>query len=533
MGPDRIYRFGIFELRGSTGELRRAGVRLRLARQVATLLVVLLERPGELVLRRELQERLWPDTHVDRERGLTNVVNRLRDVLGDTSSRARFIETVPTRGYRFVAPVEVVDIEPAARAAESSGGTRGRSAAVAVSVAAGIAFAVAGAVMWTGLGQRGDSPARPFYLAAVQLQDQASEGSLSAARTLLERAIAVDASFGPAYGALAVNSLQLGEQGTLPLREAREAARSAASTALDLDQTLPDAHLAMALVHIREDWRWSDAERALQACLAHAPTSAPCLRAHANLLAARGRLDEALASIERASEIEPRSAETHAQAGRLLLFARRYPEAAARLRTALSVEPRFAATHKLLSDAFWHGGMQADAQRAFLEWLALIDVPATELTFVEATLRRDGLPGLWRTLLQRPDKPGATHPGMAFKRATMHAALGEITPAVDALEAAVAHRDAGVMFLSVDPLFDALSEDLRFRGLLTRVGLPVPTSARSAAATRGAPASPSARGRWCASPVPSACGTGGRRPEMDGLGNELSACVPCSSGFDS
>ncbi len=468
MSSDRIYRFGVFELRGSTGELRRAGVRVRLALQAATLLQLLVERPGELVLRQELQERLWPDTHVDRERGLTNAVNRLRDVLGDTSTRARFIETVPKRGYRFVAPVEVVQSAPTGEAGRSFAGPARRTVAIAA------AALIAAVMVWGGFKPRRDSAARPFYLAAVQLQDQVDSGSLAAARKLLQQALAADGGFGPAYGALAINSLQLGEQGALPLREAREAARATASRALALDPTLPDAHLAMALVHIREDWRWSEAEHELQACLQHAPTSAACLRTYASLLAARGRLDEALARIEHASEIDPLSAETHLTAGRLLLFARRYPEAAARLRTALRIEPRFAAARKLLSDTFWHEGLSIDAQGAFLEWLDAVDVPATELTFVEATLRRDGLPGLWRVLLQRPNKPGPPHPGLAFKRAAMHAALGETGPAIDALEVAAAQRDAAIIFLSVDPLFDAVSRDPRFPGLLARVGLPAP-----------------------------------------------------------
>jgi tetratricopeptide (TPR) repeat protein len=183
-------------------------------------------------------------------------------------------------------------------------------------------------------------------------------------------------------------------------------------------------------------------------------------------------MDAALARIEQASLIDPLSAETHATAGRLLLFARRYPDAAARLRTALRIEPRFPAARKLLSDTLWHGGFQSDAHTAFLDWLAAVDVPATELTVVEATLRRDGLPGLWRTQLQRPDKPGA-HPGLAFKRAAMLAGLGQVGPAIDALEAAASQRDAGVIFISVDPQFDAVAAAPRFQALLGRVGLPL------------------------------------------------------------
>jgi Tol biopolymer transport system component/DNA-binding winged helix-turn-helix (wHTH) protein len=89
-----------------SGELRKAGVRLGLQEQPLQILAALLERPGDLVTREELRQRLWPDgTFVDFEHGLNAVVSRLRDTLGDSADSPRFIETVPRRGYRFVTPI--------------------------------------------------------------------------------------------------------------------------------------------------------------------------------------------------------------------------------------------------------------------------------------------------------------------------------------------------------------------------------------------------------------------------------------------
>jgi Tol biopolymer transport system component/DNA-binding winged helix-turn-helix (wHTH) protein len=103
----RVIRFGGFELDLHAGELRKAGVRLSLPAQSFHVLALLLERPGDLVTREELRQRLWPTgTFVDFEHGLNAVVNRLRDTLGDSADRPRFIETVPRRGYRFIAPVD-------------------------------------------------------------------------------------------------------------------------------------------------------------------------------------------------------------------------------------------------------------------------------------------------------------------------------------------------------------------------------------------------------------------------------------------
>src|SRR2546425_2139112 len=100
-------RFGIFEVDLQAGELRRQGYKVKLQEQPFQVLVMLLERPGEVVTREELQKKLWPaDTFVDFERGLNRAINKLREALGDDADSPRFIETLPRRGYRFLAAGE-------------------------------------------------------------------------------------------------------------------------------------------------------------------------------------------------------------------------------------------------------------------------------------------------------------------------------------------------------------------------------------------------------------------------------------------
>jgi cholera toxin transcriptional activator len=105
--PTQRYRFGVFEADSATGELRRQGLRVKLNAQPFQVLLMLLERPGELIAREEISRRLWPDgTFVDYEHGLNAAINRIREALGDAASSPRFVETLARRGYRFVAPVE-------------------------------------------------------------------------------------------------------------------------------------------------------------------------------------------------------------------------------------------------------------------------------------------------------------------------------------------------------------------------------------------------------------------------------------------
>ncbi len=102
----RTIQFGVFEADLRAGELRRNGAKVRLQEQPFQILVMLVERPGEIVTREELRTHLWPaDTFVDFDHSLNAAVRRLRDALGDTAENPRFVETVARRGYRFLAPV--------------------------------------------------------------------------------------------------------------------------------------------------------------------------------------------------------------------------------------------------------------------------------------------------------------------------------------------------------------------------------------------------------------------------------------------
>jgi Tol biopolymer transport system component/DNA-binding winged helix-turn-helix (wHTH) protein len=102
----RVIRFGIFEVDLQSGELRKSGLKLKLTGQPFQVLAILLERPGDVVTREELQKRLWPDTFVDIDHNLNTAINKIREVLGDSAENPRFVETLPRRGYRFIAPVD-------------------------------------------------------------------------------------------------------------------------------------------------------------------------------------------------------------------------------------------------------------------------------------------------------------------------------------------------------------------------------------------------------------------------------------------
>jgi Tol biopolymer transport system component/DNA-binding winged helix-turn-helix (wHTH) protein len=122
-------RFGPFELSSESGEIRKNGTRLKLSGQPIEVLRLLLEHPGRLVTREEIQQKLWPsNSYGDFEHGLNAAVNRLRETLGDSATEPKYIDTLPRRGYRFIAAVEATPLVSESRAVEPAGKREGETA---------------------------------------------------------------------------------------------------------------------------------------------------------------------------------------------------------------------------------------------------------------------------------------------------------------------------------------------------------------------------------------------------------------------
>src|SRR6266705_3433486 len=147
---DEILRFGVFEVDLRAGQLRKQGKRVKLQEQPFQVLAVLLQRPAEVVTREELRSQIWPqDTFVDFDNSLNTAINKLREALGDSADNPRFIETLPRRGYRFIAPVTGVDGR--ARGSESgvSAAAPPRSRKIVVTAAIALfAAGIAGGLLW-------------------------------------------------------------------------------------------------------------------------------------------------------------------------------------------------------------------------------------------------------------------------------------------------------------------------------------------------------------------------------------------------
>jgi DNA-binding winged helix-turn-helix (wHTH) protein/Tol biopolymer transport system component len=153
--PARLLRFGDFEADLRSRELRKQGVKIKLGEQPFAVLAVLLAQPGELVTRDELRQRLWSvNTFVDFDVGLNKAINRLRDALDDSAEKPRFVETLPKRGYRFIASLQraanavVVEPQPVAEPLDAGARPAVRQRALLAATAAAVIGVLAVAVVW-------------------------------------------------------------------------------------------------------------------------------------------------------------------------------------------------------------------------------------------------------------------------------------------------------------------------------------------------------------------------------------------------
>jgi DNA-binding winged helix-turn-helix (wHTH) protein len=172
VGTSQIIRFATFEVDLQAQELRKAGLRLKLTGQPFQVLAILLEQPGTVVTRDELQKPLWPDTFVDVDHNLNTAINKIREALGDSSENSRFVETLPRRGYRFIGPIAVNGTDAAmAHAAvnrstsRSESATRTRPLHVLALLGALILLAAGG--LW--IYKRRETPAAPLQRTLTRL----------------------------------------------------------------------------------------------------------------------------------------------------------------------------------------------------------------------------------------------------------------------------------------------------------------------------------------------------------------------------
>lgn len=290
-----------------------------------------------------------------------------------------------------------------------------------------------------------------------------------------EEATAKDPNFALAYAGLADAHGLLGSTpyDLLPPHQAKPKALAAARKALSLDDTLAEAHAALARDKLFYEWDWPGAEREFQRAIALNPSYSVARQWYAEYLWLTGRWDEALNQIERALERDPNSLiVTHFALGRHYYLRRQYPEAIKVFQEWTRMDPSFFLGHFDLGLAYVHAGRHAEAVAEFQEAVRLSEGSPLCLAGLGYAYARMERPREARRVLYQLEQLSRQRYVPALYVAGIYAGLGERDRAFEWLEKAYADRADYLMFLRLEPPFDSLRDDPRYRDLLRRMNFP-------------------------------------------------------------
>jgi DNA-binding winged helix-turn-helix (wHTH) protein/Tfp pilus assembly protein PilF len=455
---DWVFEFGDFVLAPRERLLLCGGEPIALTAKAFDLLVTLVRHSGHLISKDDLLRMVWPDRVVE-EVNLTVNISALRKALGRGSNGNEVIQTVPTRGYRFVVPVKTRDEAVALELQDPSRGLR----------------------MQLPPDQERRQPVRSVtenadayraYLRGRHDWNQRSEDGLKRAIESFLRAVYIDPGFAAAYSGLADCYAALGYLSYMAPAETFTAARRHARKALELDATLAEPHASLGLVKLYFEWDWLGADAEFQRAIALDPDYAPTHEWYSIYLLAAGRAAEAFREIQLARQRDPLSLPINSDLGFHHYYTGRYDEAVKQLKFVLEMNRNFAPAHLWLGRTFQELGKFDDALAEFqqveevlLEW----PVSIAARGFVAAAAgRTDDAQQILAELERLASRKFVTSYGIGL----VYAGLGQDDAAFASLNKAFDERSHWLVWLRLDPRWNTLRPDPRFAELVRRMRFP-------------------------------------------------------------
>jgi len=316
------------------------------------------------------------------------------------------------------------------------------------------------------------------YLQALQVWDLRTKQGAERSVAALQRAISLDPNYALAYAGLARVYSLAPITDVLSAQEAMPKAREAASRAIALNDSLAEAHTALAFVKAHYDYDWAGAQGEYLRALELNPNDAYAHLFYSNsYLSPLGRHEEAIVELKKAIELDPFSPPIQSFLGRTYLWARRYDEALAQNLKCNQMFPNFAISHERLAHLYTYTGKFQEAILEESKARLMAGEDSEAVSRKENSLRRawqsGGSRGYWQQVLQLarlPDNPPEAYTS-AYGLAIVYTRLGEKDEAIQSLEKAYKERVLAMTEMGVEPAFDPLRSDPRFQSLLRRVGL--------------------------------------------------------------
>jgi DNA-binding winged helix-turn-helix (wHTH) protein len=467
------YRFGPFILDARERRLLRDGQPISLTPKVFDTLVYLVERQGRLIEKDELMEAMWGGSHVE-EGSLPRTIHVLRKALNtaddDAELQGRFIETVPTKGYRFVADVTCLD--------DTSSSTSGRrSWRRALLAASALMMLVLGGSAWRVLARHGTAGLPGLRRLTPPTGSGAAYARFQSGRLHLERqhpgdvetsledfdaAIELDPAFAAAYAGKAdAKFFRYWKTGAHDdIAQARVAIRKA----IEMDRESSYAHALQCRLLGTYDWDFAGAETECRRALALEPQNHEAQRELSFLMNAIGRRDDALKEMDAAIAVAPTSFNKRSR-GLLLYFHRQFDEAIVQLKQVEATDPGYVESSRFISRCF----EQKKEYEQALEFLVRYRESEGARPEEIASLRRAFAAGSWPDVLRASLPNGRAAPNL--ETAGTFAQLGELDAAFESLELMIRARRVMIVHMDSEPRLDPLRADPRFDQLARRVGL--------------------------------------------------------------
>jgi DNA-binding winged helix-turn-helix (wHTH) protein/tetratricopeptide (TPR) repeat protein len=499
-----VYEFGPFRLVPSERLLLRDGEPVAVKPKAFDTLVILVEHNGHIVKKEELIRMVWPDAFVE-ESNLNHYVSILRKTLSDGGDGDGYIETIRRHGFRFTADVHRVaseDVKVIRRRRTHSQlritqevrehqlitgaprfGSWRRLALGMLAIAAVLAmsgFAVSRFVSSHRSAAAANLPAKrrtpnaaayEAYVKGRASWSQRTDEGFKQATEYFKQAIALDPSFAPGYAGLADCYLLYGvalEQ-TSPYTF-----HEALKKALELDDSLGEAHATLAYYKSAVEWDWAGAEKEFERAIALNPNYATAHQWHAYNLISTSNAAAAIAEITRAQEIDPTSLIINADVGHIYYLAGRNDLAFLALHKTLQMDPNFGDAHLRLGEVYAQEG-RYDEAIVELENAEKLKGGENLLAFAYLgyVYALSGKKAQAQEVINKIDRSTkeTLYPEV-YDKALILAVLGQKDEAFKLLNQAYERRQGSLSLLKVEPKLDSLRSDPRFGDLLLRMGLP-------------------------------------------------------------
>jgi len=492
-----FFRFKSFLLDASERELRMGEEVIPLAPKAFDTLVYLVRNGGHLVTKDELMNAIWPDSFVE-EGNLPRTIHTLRKALGEDDNGNKFIKTVPTRGYRFVADVEKVAAQPDSFGEDTTAREVGEDAPLVGSglvttneptsetgkrrhffilAAAFILIALAtgfwisnGTIMPHSLGvalarHSANGEAYRHFQQGRLLAEIRTPESYEGALENYEKAIEIDPDYAEAYAGLADAKAYLFDKSHA--NDDIASARGAVKRALELDENNSYARTMQCRITGTNDWEFDEAVTECQRAVALGPNDSEAHRELGFALNVVGRMDEALAEMETAVALSPTSFNKRSRA-LVLYMSRRYDEAINESEQVEATDPNYTDAERWLLACFAMKNDQANAFEHLVKLQEATGASPDDLSAAKAAFAAEGWPAALHVTLNSPSGIG-TRGSMLI--AGLFAQIGEKNKAFEVLNDM--HKRRAIMLITVarEPLLDPLRDDPRFGALLSQMKL--------------------------------------------------------------